>query len=87
MKNKGTTLRIDGFKERQEYLCTYFNDLQCSKTFFFSQPSCVLTQASPGDLQSFEMNGILLSQDASYTNTKQLIFDINIRLDCTQRTF
>lgn len=32
---------------------------QHSRIFFFSHPSRVLTQASPGDLQSLDMNGIV----------------------------
>lgn len=44
-----------------------------SRTFIFSHPSSVLTQASPGERQSFEMNGIsllLLSIDWILFNAK-----------------
>jgi len=35
-----------------------------SSIFFFSHPSCVLTQCSPGERQSFDIKGIIISKIA-----------------------
>lgn len=45
--------------------CSYLLRLPHSSTFSFSHPSSVLTQASPGERQSFDMNGIFSPSNKS----------------------
>lgn len=68
-----------------EIFLTYLNDLPCSNTFCISHPSCVLIHVSPGDLQSFEMNGITFDTKTG-TKHKQQTADARYKQNLTPPT-
>lgn len=69
-----------------EIFLTYLNDLACSNTFCISHPSCVLTHVSPGDLQSFEINGITFDTKTAMKH-KQQTADARYKQNLTPPTF